>query len=140
MGSNEIQTARAISSGASSMDGLPEVRREMRYPLRARSEFVWVGRDGVQHEASGHSRDISEHGAYIVAKACPPPGAPVRMVIRFPHRGEPAGSRSIGMEMDGRVVRVELLLTSKAGWGFGIASTHSVLRDVDDSDGGSREE
>jgi hypothetical protein len=137
MGSNEIQTGRAISCGTSDADPLPEVRREIRYPLRARAEFIWVGRDGVEHEASGHSRDLSEHGAYIVARACPPAGAMIRMVIRFPYRRGP--SCSCRMEMDGRVVRVELLLTNKSGWGFGVASTHSVLH-MDDSDDESSDE
>jgi PilZ domain len=132
MGSNEIQTARMVSYRTSEADPLAEVRREIRYPLRARSEFVWVGRDGAQHEASGYSRDISEHGAYILAKTCPPMGAMIRTVIRFPYRRDPARSRLI--EMDGRVMRVELLLTHKAGWGFAVASTHSVLHDIDESD------
>lgn len=132
MGSNEMQTARAMSCGTSEADPLPEVRREIRYPLRARTDFIWVGRDGVKHEASGHSRDISEHGAYIVAKTCLPAGTMIRVEIRFPYRRNP--SRSCRMEMDGRVVRVELLLTNKSGWGFGVASTRSVLHDIDDSD------
>jgi len=138
MGSNDIQTAKAISCGTSDGDGPPEVRHEIRYPLRARSEFIWVGRDGIHHEASGHSRDISEHGAYIFAKTCPPMGAMVRLVARFLNRRDPSRSRRI--EMDGRVVRVELLLTNKAGWGFAVASTHSVLHEIDDLDGESRDE
>jgi PilZ domain len=138
MGSNELQTARAIPGGTSDAQGLPEIRREMRYPLRVRTEFIWVGRDGVQHEASGHSRDISEHGAYIVAKACPPPGALIRMVARFPYRRDSARSRR--MEMDGRVARVELLLTNKSGWGFAVASTHSVLYQSGDVNGWSSDE
>ncbi len=91
---------------------------------------MWMGRDGAQHEASGYSRNISEHGAYILAKACPPVRAMIRMVIRFPYRRDPVRSRQ--MEMDGQVTRVDLLLTSKAGWGFAVASTHSVLDEIDD--------
>jgi hypothetical protein len=135
MGSNEMQTAR---TGTPEVDSVPEVRREMRYPLRARGEFIWVGRDGAQHEASGHSRDISEHGAYILAKVSPPMGAMIRTVLRFPYRRDPVRSRQI--EMDGRVVRVELLLTNKAAWGFAVASTHSVLHEIDTSDSGSSDE
>jgi hypothetical protein len=139
MGSNETQTARTVSSGASDAYPAAEVRREIRYPLRARAEFVWMGRDGEQHEASGHSRDISEHGAYILAKACPPAGAMIRTIIRFPYRQDAdCGSRRI--EMDGRVVRVELLLSHKSGWGFAVASTHSVLHEVGNVDGESSDE
>jgi len=138
MGSNELQTAKAISCGSSGVDSPPEVRREIRYPLRARTEFIWVGRDGIEHEAVGHSRDIGEHGAYILAKTCPPMGAMVRLVARFLYPRDPARSRRI--EMDGRVVRVELLLTNKAGWGFAVASTHSVLHEIDDVDGESSNE
>jgi PilZ domain len=137
MGSNEIQAGTATSCGAecgprSDVDQTAEVRREIRYPLRVRAEFVWVGRDGVQHEGSGHIRDISEHGAYILAKACPPTQAMIRMVIRFPYRGSP--ERSSRIEMDGRVVRVELLLANKSGWGFAVASTNSVLYEVDEEE------
>jgi hypothetical protein len=129
MGSNEVQMGAAPLS-ASGVDATPEIRHEIRYPLRARAEFVWMGRDGVEHEGTGHSRDISEHGAYILAKACPPMRAMIRMVIRFPQRGDPARSRRI--EMDGRVVRVELMLTNKSGWGIAVASTNSVLHEVDE--------
>jgi hypothetical protein len=135
MGASEIQTARTMPYGTSGVDARPEVRREIRYPLRARTAFLWVGRDGVHHDASGCSRDISEHGAYILAKMCPPVNAMMRMVIRFPHRRDPARSRWI--EMDGRVVRVDLLLTNKPGWGFAVASTRSALQDIGDLNGES---
>jgi len=129
MGSNEIQTG-TTSFSCSGVDATAEIRHEIRYPLRARAELVWMGRDGVEHEGTGYTRDISEHGAYVLAKACPPMRAMIRMVIRFPHREDPARSRRI--EMDGRVVRVELMLTNKSGWGFAVASTNSVLQEVDE--------
>jgi PilZ domain len=135
MRSREMQTARTAPGDSCGVDAGPTVRREIRFPLRAHAAFAWVGRDGLHHDASGYSRDISEHGAYILAKMCPPVRAMIRLVIRFRYRQDPALSRWI--EMDARVVRVELQLTNKSGWGFAVASTHSASREIDASNGES---
>lgn len=100
-----------------------EVRHNIRYPLRARAQFVWVGRDGQRHEARGYSRDVSEDGAYILTKTCPPVGATVHLAINFPYVPDPARSRRL--EVNGRVMRVDLLLANKSRWGFAIASSPS---------------
>lgn len=127
MSSEGLQIAEPTLASVSDMEPTPEARRHIRYPLRARTEFVWVGRDGVRREARGYSRDISESGAYILAKTSPPVGASIRIVIRFPYLPDPSRSRQI--EMNGTVVRVELLLTSKSSWGFAVSSTKAFLHE-----------
>lgn len=127
MSSDGLQIAEPTLASVADMEPTPEARRHIRYPLRARTEFVWVGRDGVRREARGYSRDISESGAYVLAKTSPPVGASIRVVIRFPYLPDPSRSRRI--EMNGTVVRVELLLANKSSWGFAISSTKAFLHE-----------
>ena len=122
----EFETARALPCEALRHHSVTEIRHQIRYPLRAPVKFEWIGRDGVHREAAGHSRDISEAGAYVRAKACPPVGSVIRLVIRFPSL--PDAAHSSRLEMNGRVVRTELLFTSRTNWGFAVASAPAVLR------------
>jgi len=130
-----FETAGATFYESSSPDSIPDVRHQIRYPLRARVKFEWVGRDGVRREAAGHSRDISEVGAYVRARACPPVGSLIHLVIKFP--SPPNADHSSRLEMDGRVVRTELLFTSRSNWGFAVASAPAILRETDDKSGDS---
>jgi len=110
------------------------VRRHIRYPLRASASFKWLGLDGVERSGKGSSRDISEGGAYIVTRNCPPHRGSVELAIRFSSlRGLP---RSYRLEMRGRVVRIEPLLHSKESWGFALEATQPVLQEVDGFDHG----
>ena len=85
----------------------------------------------MAHEGKGNSRDISESGAYIVTKNSPPMSADVMLEIRFPYL--PELDRFHRIEMDGRVVRVDLLLDNRSGWGFAISAERTVLQEVDES-------
>src|SRR5215469_12323023 len=115
----EFENAGALPCEATRPHSVSEIRHQIRYPLRAPVKFEWIGRDGVRREAAGHSRDISEAGAYVRAKACPPVGSVIRLVIKFPFRSDAAHSSRL--EMSGRVVRTELLFTSQTNWGFAVA-------------------
>jgi len=137
MSADSLRFAEPTLASVSDMQPTPEARRHIRYPLRARTEFVWVGRDGVRREARGYSRDISESGAYILAKTSPPVGASIRVVIRFPYLPEPSRSRRI--EMNGTVVRVELLLANKSSWGFAVSSTKAFLHETNEPGADSSE-
>jgi PilZ domain len=116
-------------------DSAPTVRHHIRYPLRASAAFKWFGLDGAQCQGKGSSSDISEGGAYIVTRNCPPLRATIDLVIRF--SSVLGVSRSYRLEMRGRVVRVEPLLHSKESWGFAVAATQPVLRELDDAGDGS---
>jgi hypothetical protein len=118
------------SGGVSEGDYSSQVRRQIRYPLRAPVTFTWIDSDGATHEGKGSSRDISEGGAYIVTRGSPPIGADVLLEIRFPYL--PELDRFHRIEMDGQVVRVDLLLDNRAGWGFAISSRRTVLQEVKD--------
>ncbi len=131
-----MQILDANMSSTSEGDFTSQVRRQIRYPLRAPVTFTWVGRDGVRHDGKGSSRDISEGGAYIVTKTAPPIGAGVLLEIRFPYL--PELDRFHRIEMDGRVVRVDLLLDNRAGWGFAISSARTVLQEVEDQENDPR--
>jgi hypothetical protein len=118
------------TTNASEGESSPQVRRQIRYPLRAPVTFHWIGRDGATHEGKGNSRDISEGGAYIVTRNSPPMNAGIMLEIRFPYL--PELDRFHRIEMEGRVVRVDLLLDNRAGWGFAISAQRTVLQEVDD--------
>jgi PilZ domain-containing protein len=129
-----LQMSDAKKSTVSEADYSSQVRRQIRYPLRAPVTFTWIDRDGVTHEGKGNSRDISEGGAYIVTRSSPPIGADVLLEIRFPYL--PELDRFHRIEMDGQVVRVDLLLGNRAGWGFAISSRRTVLQEVKDGETG----
>jgi PilZ domain len=125
-----LQMTDAKTSSASEGDYSSQVRRQIRYPLRAPVTFRWIGSDGLAHEGKGNSRDISESGAYIVTRNSPPVNAGVMLEIRFPYL--PELDRFHRIEMDGRVVRVDLLLDNRAGWGFAISAQRTILQEVED--------
>ena len=111
-----------------------EIRRSIRYPLRAPATFTWLGLDGVEHQGKGTSHNISERGAYIVTRSCPALRSTIGVVVRF--SSFPGLSRSYRLELSGRVVRIEPLLHSKESWGFAVSSMQPVLQELDDSDSG----
>ena len=132
MKQNVLQIIDARTTGTSEGEFSPQVRRQIRYPLRAPVTFTWIGRDGEAHEGKGNSRDISEGGAYVVTRTSPPMGAGLLLEIRFPYL--PELDRFHRIEMDGQVVRVDLLLDNRAGWGFAISASHTVLQEVEGED------
>lgn len=120
-----------------SSDGEPaiDVRHHIRYPLRAPVSFSWFSSEGAQREARGNSRNIGEGGAYIVTRSCPPLGAQIILAFRFRELPEFAGFQRL--EMNGQVIRIEILPDDKGMWGFAVASTWTNLLDNEDSDEGS---
>ena len=104
-------------------------RRQIRYPLRAPVSFTWLSEEGKERNAKGSSRNICEGGAYICTKHCPPVGAHIIVVFRFLHMPAFAGFQQL--EMSGRVIRTEGPTQAKGSWGFAVASTWTILQDVD---------
>jgi hypothetical protein len=100
-------------------------RHSMRYPIHARVTFRWSTRNGLHRQGKGKSRDISEGGAFVMARNLPPIGASICLSIEFP-RTDTSG-RLLCMEMGGEVVRVELPLARKSNWGFAVASSRTTL-------------
>ena len=118
-----LADSREVDPGANS-------RRQIRYPLRAPVSFTWFSEEGTQRGAKGSSRNICEGGAYICTKHCPPVGAQIILVFRFLRM--PAFARFQRLEMSGRVIRTEGPTSSKGAWGFAVASTWTILQDVDE--------
>jgi hypothetical protein len=113
-------------------EAIAEVRHQIRYPLRAPVSFTWFSRDGAQREAKGNSRNIGEGGAYILSRNCPPVGAQIILIFRFPHLGDFA--RCHRLEMSGQVVRAEILPNNKGMCGFAVSSTWTILQEPKDGD------
>lgn len=47
------------------------VRIHMRYPIHAPVTFSWLARNGAQRQGKGRSRNLSEGGAFILARNLP---------------------------------------------------------------------
>ncbi len=97
----------------------------MRYPIHAPVTFFWLARNGAQRQGKGKSKNLSEGGAFVLARSLPPVGASISLSIHFPHSA--TGGRLLHMEMTGEVVRVELPLGRKSNWGFAVACKNTAL-------------
>lgn len=80
-----------------------ERRVALRYALRARVVFAWDDAGGARHESRGHTRDVGQKGAFVVAEDCPARGASVSLSIFLPVMG--TESRVLRLEVAGRVLR-----------------------------------
>jgi hypothetical protein len=107
-------------------------RHSMRYPIRALVTFRWATRNGLHRQGKGKSRDISQGGAFVMARNLPPIGASICLSIEFPQTN--TSGRLLCMEMAGEVVRVELPLTRKSNWGFAVAASKTTLHGMRDGD------
>jgi len=135
---NELQCDVTASSGAGEGETTPDVRHQIRYPLRTQVTFTWFSREGRQREAKGSSRNIGVGGAYIHTRNCPQVGAQIILVIRFPYLQDFA--RFHRLEMIGQVVRAESLPNSKWMWGFAVASAWTILQETEDSRSGAQDD
>jgi hypothetical protein len=122
-----------------SLDAEPnmDVRGQIRYPLCAPVSLTWFSREGMRREAKGNSRNICEGGAYILTRNCPPVGAQIILVFRFPDLPDFAGFHRL--EMSGQVVRAEIDSEGKGMWGFAVASAWTILQEREDSHTGSKD-
>src|ERR1035437_6663374 len=80
-----------------------ELRKARRYCLSAPAVYYWRGADGTLQEAQGTTRDISDRGAFILAKELPPVGKHVELQV---HLSAVSGSdRTVQLLGEGTVVR-----------------------------------
>lgn len=80
-------------------------RKSIRFPLQMPVIFWWTNEYGMRQQAEGHSRDISEAGAFVFAANCPPLGAIVE--LRMDLQALPNARGAYLIEYQGQVVRVE---------------------------------
>jgi hypothetical protein len=102
-------------------------RTAIRFPLQATVTFSWQDHEGIKHDGQGQSRDISEHGVFVVSELCPPVGS--RVVLRILLE-EPA--RALRLQVNGHVLRLDDAKGEAACTGFAIMSDEAMLKENDD--------
>lgn len=80
-----------------------ERRISLRYALHARVVFAWDDGAGQRRESRGHTRDVGQRGAFIIAPEGPARDASVSLSIFLPVMG--AEARVVRLEVEGRVLR-----------------------------------
>jgi hypothetical protein len=93
-------------------------RKTMRFPLQTPVAFWWTDENGESQHGEGHSRDISEHGAFVLASVCPPVGASVGLKIDL--EALPNAPGTLPIEFQGQVIRVEQPHVEKGSRGFAV--------------------
>src|SRR2546430_5432235 len=58
-------------------------RKAIRFPLEAPIVFQWAD-SGSEKRGEGRTRDISETGAFVLSRTCPPAGAEISFNIFLP--------------------------------------------------------
>jgi hypothetical protein len=105
---------------------LPTYRREqIRFPLRTPVIYHWTEFGGIQCQAIGWTRDISEAGTYVSSCRCPNEGDSVELKFRLlATRQQRAAEDGKELEMSGKVVRIDR--TGSGGVNVGFAVRNSV--------------
>jgi hypothetical protein len=90
----------------------------MRFPLQTAVKFWWANISGERQHGEGRSRDISEHGAFVLTPVCPPIGSSVS--LRIDLEGIPDEIGTLPVEVSGEVLRVEQFGAEIVASGFAI--------------------
>ena len=100
-GEMEMTTQSQAFSAAATQAG--ERRLALRYALHARVVFAWDDSKGQKRESRGHTRDLGQKGAFVIAQECPARDARVSLSIFLPVTG--SEQRVLRLEVEGRVLR-----------------------------------
>ena len=100
-------------------------RKAIRFPLEAPIVFRWAD-SGIEKQCEGRTHDISEAGAFVLSRVCPPVGTEISFNIFLPVL--PGFEPKTRVEAVGRVLRVEQARGLEGRDGFAILSHHSLLR------------
>jgi hypothetical protein len=103
----------------------------MRFPMDAPVVFWWKDAIGKRQQGEGRTYDVSELGAFVLASLCPPAGAQVSVKISI--GAVPDVARSLRMQVEGQVLRVEQVETGQGRDGFAILSDRAVFDEEDKS-------
>jgi hypothetical protein len=101
--------------------------RAIRFPLEAPVTFWWNDIFGTRREGQGRSRDISESGAFILTKTCPPVGTRLGLKILLEEAAET--TRAIRVEIDGHILRIDEISTTREIQGFAVFSDEAILKE-----------
>ena|ERR1700693_3178956 len=113
------------------MNSATLARTTIRFPLEVSVDFWWTDDAGTHRQGEGHSRNVSEGGAFVIAIDCPPLGASVGLRMVFDSFAD--GTRALRMEVEGRVLRVEPSVIGTGYGGFAILSNEALLEEHDES-------
>jgi hypothetical protein len=108
--------AGSIRSEKLSSEG--QRRRTLRFSLQTAVSFWWKNGNGDLQTGEGHSRDLSEHGAFVISPSCPPIGANV--VLKIALKRAPNEIKALRVELEGQVRRVEGSPSETGDAGFAI--------------------
>jgi PilZ domain len=114
-----------------------ERRRAVRYDLRAAAVFSWEGPEGTPLKGEGITRDIGRGGVFVFSAICPAVNSFVRLRVllhQIEGRMHEVDGRTLDIDVDGTVLRVEHFLEDSTSSGFALAATKFSL-DVDAEDG-----
>jgi hypothetical protein len=106
-------------------------RTTIRFPLQVSVDFWWTDDSGTQRQGEGHSRDVSEGGAFVIAMDRPPLGAIVELRMDFDAFAD--GTRALRMELEGRVLRIEPSVVGTEYGGFAVLCETAMLEERDES-------
>jgi hypothetical protein len=122
--------ASAERNLASVLKGSSDARANMRHLLNARVVFQWNDDTGFQKVGRGHTRDISQKGAYVVSPERPPKGAYLTMHIYLP--ALVGDSKLLSIQAECQVLRVEpnARVESTIGWGFAVSNQQVTLSTI----------
>ncbi len=105
------------------------VRSTIRFPLEAVVSFSWEDPAGGSKQGEGRTRDISEHGVFVYAQACPPVGITVRLRMLLEDISD--SSKPLRIQVEGHVLRVEEATAERKNSGFAVMSDEVMLRDAE---------
>jgi hypothetical protein len=103
-----------------------ERRRAIRYPLQLPASFSWEDEQGIARQGEGHTRNISEKGAFVEAAIVPPIGSSVELHFSLPALSD--SGRQMRVLHTGETIRLEGTEQGERGGGFAITSREIVWR------------
>jgi hypothetical protein len=93
-------------------------RRTLRFSLQTAVTFWWTNGNGELQIGEGRSRDLSEHGAFVISTFCPPVGA--KVMLKIAGEGSANEIGVLPVELKGEVLRVEQPPSETGNGGFAV--------------------
>jgi hypothetical protein len=113
-------------SRGSSLRTMVERRRAIRYPLQLPASFSWKDEEGIVRQGEGHTRNISEKGAFVDGSILPPIGSSVELHFSLPALSD--SSRKMHVQHTGETLRLGGTEQGEHSGGFAITSRKTVWR------------
>ena len=101
-----------------------ERRRDIRYPVKLPASFSWQDEQRIVRQGEGHTRNISEKGAFVEAAIVPLIGSSVELHFSLPALS--ALGRQMHVLHTGETIRLEGTEQGESSGGFAIKSREVV--------------